>query len=466
MANEIIYSWFQHRSKGMDLKASSTIDVQDVSYLREVSLKTRCLSDMCGHGNYFMGLDDQSLMSRLIEKDDIEYVDLDMEVSQYQASFVSQESNIRTITNTSGTEMSCISSNELVPQSNVLETSLVLSSVGEQTKTIVIPIVKISAAPCLVITECLANETTTMSTCTTPTITTAQATFIASPITMASTMQKTTSLVSTSSIRRQINTVPPVSMESTTASIKMPPTTLDIGRRDQGKPKKMKNLKASTYIWTNAVDCNRKGTFGMSNVHLRAYKGNPGVPGMKSMSTLESEYLGEFAGKYQFGDQTLRWVVKTDWPNGSLNTLLEKDPDRKIIDENAARYITIRLLEAVQYLHNRGFYHGNIHPNNIYINDKGQSVLGGLIAAIKYNGMRKLRADKEYDFRFFSPELLTGPCMHRTSDVFSVGSVAFFVIAGRYPFRTKEDLINLEYEPEYNLDFSLYAEMFIFQCLE
>ncbi|KAK3584506.1 hypothetical protein CHS0354_006040 [Potamilus streckersoni] len=77
-----------------------------------------------------------------------------------------------------------------------------------------------------------------------------------------------------------------------------------------------------------------------------------------------------------------------------------------------------------------------------------------------------LRADKEYDFRFFSPELLTRPYMLRSSDIFSVGSVAFFIISGRYPFRTKEDIVNLEYEPEYGLDFSLQAEILIYQCLE
>ncbi|KAK3584505.1 hypothetical protein CHS0354_006039 [Potamilus streckersoni] len=68
---------------------------------------------------------------------------------------------------------------------------------------------------------------------------------------------------------------------------------------------------------------------------------------------------------------------------GALNCLVTRTSllliytclSRKIVDENAARYITIRLIEAVQYLHSKGFYHGNIHPNNIYINDKGQSVL-------------------------------------------------------------------------------------------
>ncbi|KAK3584512.1 hypothetical protein CHS0354_006048 [Potamilus streckersoni] len=423
---------------------------------------------MCGDGNAFMGLDDQSLMARLIEKDDIDYVELDLEVSRSHASVGSHESSIDTITRVNEDEMSYISSKELATQINLLATVLILPSVVEQA---VIPVVTESVAPCLVMTECLATAPTTVSACTTATITTVEETFMSSPITMASTMQATTSLVSTSSITRQINMVPPVSVESTIGSRTTLEPTIALqgvhnGRGDQRMTKKVDKLKVSTYIWTNAVDFNRKGTFGVSSVHLHAYKGKPIVPGLKSMTALDSAYLGEFAGNYQFSGQTLRWVVKKHWPNGSLNTWLDKDPKRKIVDENAARYITIRLIEAVQYLHSKGFCHGNIHPNNIYINDKGQSVLGGLGAAIKYNGMRSLRADKEYDFKFFSPELLTGPCMHRSSDIFSVGSVAFFVISGRYPFRTKEDLINLEYEPEYSMDFSLHAELFLYQCLE
>ncbi|KAK3584501.1 hypothetical protein CHS0354_006033 [Potamilus streckersoni] len=411
----------------------------DVSFRPESSVETRCLRELCGDGSAFMGLDDQSLLARLTEKDDDCFMDgdLDLKVSRSRDSFGSVGQNIDTIQHVNGEKISYISSKEFHPQLMVSTTSLELHTVVEKAIAMEKTTITVTAASSLSPPKSFENATTMMtsSSSTTPTITTVPTTLIASPIIMVSKMQAATNIVSIASITRQITVSSPVfevsAMVSRTTSV--PPTAMQgviKERGDQYKSKKMEKLKVNTYIWTNAVDFNRKGAFGVSIVHLRAFKGKPGIPGMKSISTLNSAYLGEFAGKYQFGGQILRWVIKKDWPNGSLNTWLDKDPKRKFVDEDAARYITIRLIEAVQYLHSKGFYHGNIHPNNIYINDKGQSVLGDLSAAIKYDGMRSLRADKEYDFRFFSPELIRGPSMHRSSDIFSVGSVAFFVISG------------------------------------
>jgi serine/threonine-protein kinase len=145
----------------------------------------------------------------------------------------------------------------------------------------------------------------------------------------------------------------------------------------------------------------------------------------------------------------------------SLSTLLQVNPKTgngvPLSLEQAVR-ILLKLSEALTYAHDRGILHLDLKPENIMVGDYGEVLIMDWGAARiydldRYNGHLQRYSDRiDYIERrperdnlligtpmFMSPEQFYGDRQVLTpaSDIFSVGLIAYQMLAGDYPFKAK-----------------------------
>ncbi|WP_373220302.1 serine/threonine protein kinase [Blautia obeum] len=104
----------------------------------------------------------------------------------------------------------------------------------------------------------------------------------------------------------------------------------------------------------------------------------------------------------------------------------------KIPGEKAAELLS-KLLSVVEELHERGIYHWNIDPDNIYLSETGEiHLIDPGYAKKRYFYL--VRGDIDiYRRGYIAPELLLGRHVEFNADLYSLGAVYYFMITGRDP---------------------------------
>lgn len=100
---------------------------------------------------------------------------------------------------------------------------------------------------------------------------------------------------------------------------------------------------------------------------------------------------------------------------------------------NAIR-MGVDICHGLETLHKEKIIHGNVRPDNIYINSAGRFRLGGFdIDLIK--GRKKLPEKTISSLRYLSPEMCMGESKDVTSDVYALGMVLYGMLnGGKLPF--------------------------------
>jgi hypothetical protein len=120
----------------------------------------------------------------------------------------------------------------------------------------------------------------------------------------------------------------------------------------------------------------------------------------------------------------------------------------KRIAAPAALSITAELLRALEYLHTRGVVHCDLQPSNIVVGQVGEVKLTNLLVAAEQRFAAAERGDGAgaqliegfHGFinpHYMSPEQVLGERMDARSDLFSVGSMLYEMLAGQRPFETE-----------------------------
>lgn len=97
-------------------------------------------------------------------------------------------------------------------------------------------------------------------------------------------------------------------------------------------------------------------------------------------------------------------------------------------------WLLAQLANAIDYAHSRGVIHRDIKPSNILIGDGEEAKIADFGVA-KLLGSEFTRSQTQFGTPgYMSPEQVMGKPLTNTSDLFSLGAVAFELLSGENPF--------------------------------
>ncbi|KAG1812482.1 kinase-like domain-containing protein [Suillus subaureus] len=140
-------------------------------------------------------------------------------------------------------------------------------------------------------------------------------------------------------------------------------------------------------------------------------------------------------------------------PSGTLYVYLEKQATT--LSASAKFGLVKGVADGLHYLHSNNVVHGDLQPANILIDNSGNPCLTGFGLAtivedpeLQWNSTT---AARDFNSRWRAPEVIgiesdepARPTF--TSDIYSFGSVIFFIISGDIPWKEKKNLTHIVIE--------------------
>lgn len=118
----------------------------------------------------------------------------------------------------------------------------------------------------------------------------------------------------------------------------------------------------------------------------------------------------------------------------NAQTILEAGETCPVIDK--IRYI-VQILQALHYLHRRHIIHQDIKPANVLVSDDQVKVLDFGLASHRSQDSDVDLGQVRGTPMYMAPEVFQGAPAHEASDLYSVGIIAYELLADRHPFNTQ-----------------------------
>ncbi|CAO3568547.1 unnamed protein product [Mortierella alpina] len=143
-----------------------------------------------------------------------------------------------------------------------------------------------------------------------------------------------------------------------------------------------------------------------------------------------------------------RFMIMQYYEHGDLVKLLDASkpqPDPPTLTDKL--YLAMDIAAGLDHLFRCGFHHGDLHPKNILIDlRRGRTPLQGrYLARLTDFGLRRIRDSKNAFssqqfggvWQFMAPERMSKnrPRYDVRCDIFALGVIYWFIMAGRYPFK-------------------------------
>lgn len=145
---------------------------------------------------------------------------------------------------------------------------------------------------------------------------------------------------------------------------------------------------------------------------------------------------------YAFQDETNLYLIMDYYPGGDLLTLISKYDD--LLPENMSRFYAAEIISAISVLHDMGYIHRDIKPDNILLDKDGHAKLADFGSCVKFSNVvwsgKCTIAVGTPDY--ISPDVLKaleggskpGPMYDYDVDWWSLGVVIFESLFGETPF--------------------------------
>jgi ABC-type sugar transport system substrate-binding protein len=150
---------------------------------------------------------------------------------------------------------------------------------------------------------------------------------------------------------------------------------------------------------------------------------------------------------YDYGivDEDFAWIAMRLLRGGTVADMLAAG---RIPIERAADLLT-QIARALSYAHSRGVLHRDLKPSNILLDESGNAFLSDFgLAKLTENALSITRSDSIVGTpSYMSPEQLRGEALDKRSDIYSLGVIAWHLLAGEPPFSSAEsNLVSVIYQ--------------------
>lgn len=124
--------------------------------------------------------------------------------------------------------------------------------------------------------------------------------------------------------------------------------------------------------------------------------------------------------------------VRMDFVDGGdLDIALRRAGGR--LEDNVVRDLMGQLLDALDYLHGKGFIHRDIKPQNVMLTREGNVKLADYGIA---SALGAADGDITGTPLYMAPEAIRGQPIDLRSDIYAVGMMMYLLLTGRFPFGT------------------------------
>lgn len=152
---------------------------------------------------------------------------------------------------------------------------------------------------------------------------------------------------------------------------------------------------------------------------------------------------------FTFQDESSLYFLLEYAPNGDLLSLLKKYGS---LNENAVRYYSAQIIDAIDFLHSKGIIHRDIKPENILLDNEWKIKLTdfGTAKLLERTGLSKkydlLTKSKSFvgTAEYVSPELLNDSYVDYRCDIWAFGCILFQMIAGKPPFKATNEYLTFQ----------------------
>jgi serine/threonine-protein kinase len=137
-------------------------------------------------------------------------------------------------------------------------------------------------------------------------------------------------------------------------------------------------------------------------------------------------------GVYDRGEWDGTYYIAMEYLSGrSLKQIVQ---EVGALDPTQAIDLTIQLLRAARFAHNRGVIHRDIKPHNVIVDDEGRAKVTDFgIARAGASDMTETGSIMG-TAQYLSPEQAQGHAVSASSDLYAIGVVLYELLAGRVPF--------------------------------
>lgn len=136
------------------------------------------------------------------------------------------------------------------------------------------------------------------------------------------------------------------------------------------------------------------------------------------------------------GDQKIAYMVMSYIPGKTLaDVLAELHQNNELMPQDQVLGILMDLCGALGYAHDLGMVHRDVKPANILFDQQGRAVLTDFgIARLVENSKLTQEGVTVGTPAYMSPEQATGQSIDARSDIYSLGIIAYEMLAGQPPF--------------------------------